>query len=184
MALRAVERDAQGVAVAVGLNRLGDGGHRGRTALGQPTREFRAGLQRGVGQRLGHHCGQGRTGRVYRPQHVVTRRRSDRPSRNPRGQLIERGVDGCDADRAGIVDAILGQRECCVLQPEFGGAGQRADSDDRVAEKCTVDRGVRLRDVDNAQRHTEYFLTSSCLNILPVSERGSCGSNAIDFGHL
>ena len=71
-----------------------------------------------------------------------------------------------------------------MLQPEFGRVGERPDGRHRGRERYSVDIGDRLRHVDDAQRHTEYFLTSSFLYNLPVSVRGSSASNEIDRGHL
>ena len=102
----------------------------------------------------------------------------------PRGQFGNRGIGRRDGDHPAVVGVVLGEGECRVLQPEFRCMGERPDGHNRDNEWCSVDVGDRLRHVEDAQRHTEYFFTSSFLYNLPVSVRGSCASNEIDRGHL
>ena len=70
-----LNRDVQRVAVAVRLHRVGNLGHAGRSAFGEPAGELGAGLQRRVRQRLGDHPGQRRCRDVDGAQHVVAHRR-------------------------------------------------------------------------------------------------------------
>jgi hypothetical protein len=150
VALRPVERNPQRVAVAVCLHRIGDVGHAGRAALGQPPGEFRTALQGGVGQRFGHHTGQRRPGRIHRPQHVVTDRCGHRPAVHPFGQFGDRRVDRRDGDHPAVVSVVFSEGECCLLQPEFGCLRDRPNGHHRDAKCHSIDIGDRLRHVDDA----------------------------------
>ena len=96
-----VEPDMQTVPVAVGLHGIGDVGHGGGPAFGQPARELRPRLQRRVRQRFGDDAGAGGSGRIDRAQHVVADGCRLRPALASFGEFGERIGNRRDRDQPG-----------------------------------------------------------------------------------
>ncbi len=111
-------------AVSLGLHRIRDVGHDGRSPLGEPARELLARLQRRVGQRLGDDPGERGPGRVDCAQHVVAHRGGLWPPFTPLGEFGERIGDGADRHAASVIGLVLGQRESRVV-----GRGSDRDHD-------------------------------------------------------